>query len=82
MNRPTRYKILRADSISDLIDQVDEHIKVGWIPQGGIAISPDKFFYQAMCAYNKLGPYITRTTDQHPHDGMRSDDGGETWEPV
>jgi len=66
MNRPTKYKIIHGYVLENLIEQVNKAIKVGWIPQGGICIYNDKM-YQAMCAYNVLGPYITRIAE----DGSR-----------
>ena len=40
-----KYKILRGakDEISDLEQQVNEHIKKGWKPQGGVAITEETY---------------------------------------
>jgi hypothetical protein len=63
MNRPTRYSVESSPNLVDLIEKVNQQIKVGWIPQGGIFIDEYKY-YQAMCAYNTLGPYITRNVER------------------
>jgi hypothetical protein len=66
MNRPTQYKVITEYYLTDLVKTVNREIKVGWIPQGSVYFDSGKW-YQAMCAYNVLGPYITRIAE----DGTR-----------
>ena len=37
------YKILEAQSIKDLTGLVNDIIKLGWKPQGGIAVTKNQF---------------------------------------
>jgi len=36
--RITGYKILRAGEIKDLQRKVNEHLKKGWVPAGGVSV--------------------------------------------
>jgi len=42
------YKLVRENSHHDLEGIVNSLIEKGWIPQGGIAISDNGFYVQAM----------------------------------
>lgn len=42
------YKILSDESGSRLQDEINEYLKEGWEPQGGICYSTGHFFYQAL----------------------------------
>lgn len=41
-----KYKILWSDSVDALEDDVNSHLKDGWLPQGGMQVV--RAFYQAM----------------------------------
>ena len=43
-----QYTILVTRDLQELIEKVNEHIKVGWKPQGGVCITADDYYYQAM----------------------------------
>lgn len=43
-----KYVILCASSKTLLEEKIEEHIKKGWIPQGGIAFDEDGWPHQAM----------------------------------
>ena len=43
------YIILSAPSSSDLAKKVNDFIRVGWKPQGGVCLTGDAYgFYQSM----------------------------------
>ena len=42
------YTVVKAENFDDLIRNVAEWMDSGWKPQGGVAVSPDGSFYQAM----------------------------------
>ena len=67
MNRPTKYNIIAESDWLSLIEHVNREIKVGWIPQGGPFVY-NLIHMQAMCAYNVLGPYITRVEEKREYD--------------
>ncbi|WP_273713136.1 DUF1737 domain-containing protein [Leuconostoc mesenteroides] len=45
-----KYIVLKAKSTFDLEKVVNEHIKHGWIPTGGVTVQQQHpyFYYQAM----------------------------------
>lgn len=48
----TRYKVLTANNTSDLADQVEKYMSIGWVPTGGVsywAHSFREYYRQAMC---------------------------------
>lgn len=42
------YRIVSGDTEKELVVHVNEMIEIGWETEGGVAISPDGRFYQAM----------------------------------
>jgi hypothetical protein len=42
------YKIISAEYASALAMLVNNHIKLGWLITGGVAVDKDLRFYQAM----------------------------------
>lgn len=42
------YTVLQYEYLSDLIEEVEERLNEDWVCVGGVAISPDQYFYQAM----------------------------------
>jgi len=42
------YQIVVKINLQDLVTEVNEMIKKGWKPSGGIAIDVNGLFYQAM----------------------------------
>lgn len=42
------YKIVTKSSVNDIEKAVNELIKAGWEPIGGVAYSPGGYYYQAM----------------------------------
>jgi len=46
------YAILQCTDTFDLQSSVNKHIKLGWVPRGGIAIGSGKVkYFQAMVKY-------------------------------
>ena len=48
------YTLVRESSYSELERKTNSLINRGWIPQGGIAISDNGFYVQAMIKYSIL----------------------------
>lgn len=48
------YLIISALKLSELEYKVNDHIKAGYIPSGGIAIDSDGTFHQSMLHPQKL----------------------------
>ena len=48
------YTLVRENSAKELIEKVTSLIERGWIPQGGIAVSDNGFYIQAMIKYSIL----------------------------
>ena len=42
-----KYRVLKYNLLSDLQEMVRDLMKLGWSPQGGMAVSAG-FYYQAM----------------------------------
>lgn len=42
------YVVLQCEYRSDLCKEVTERLNDGWVCVGGVVISPDQYFYQAM----------------------------------
>ncbi len=51
MERVTRYKVLREESIEALEYVVNEYIEQGWQPLGAFYTFDNYMFYQAMIWY-------------------------------
>ncbi len=49
------YKIVSAGDEKSLTDIINEMIEDGWETEGGVAISPDGNFYQAMLLFDEEG---------------------------
>lgn len=49
------YTIVTANDDKSLIAQINEMIEQGWETEGGIAISPEGNFYQAMLMFDDEG---------------------------
>jgi hypothetical protein len=43
-----KYTVVRENSTKELLEKVNSLIERGWIPQGGIAVSDNGFYVQAM----------------------------------
>lgn len=43
----TRYKVIREAFGQGFVDRVQKALDAGWRPQGGIAVDPDDYVYQA-----------------------------------
>jgi hypothetical protein len=43
-----KYLLVRTSSANELEQQVNSLIKIGWTPQGGIALSDNGLYAQAM----------------------------------
>jgi len=43
-----KYTLVRTSSANELEEQVNSLIEIGWTPQGGIALSDNGFYAQAM----------------------------------
>ena len=43
-----QYTILMASTLKALIETVNEHIELGWKPQGGVCVTADDYYFQAM----------------------------------
>lgn len=46
------YTIVSANDEKTLIEKINEMLEDGWETEGGIAISPDGNFYQAMILFD------------------------------
>lgn len=62
------YKVIEASNLVDLKDKVNQQIKYGYIPQGGILLDGEysnnygvKGFYQAMIKITKIKSSIITT---------------------
>jgi len=42
------YVVIAESGLFDFINSVNDFLKKGWRCQGGIMVTPDKIFYQAM----------------------------------
>jgi hypothetical protein len=47
------YNIASSDTIDDLENNVNEMIDDGWEPSGGLTISPDGIYLQAMVRFDE-----------------------------
>jgi hypothetical protein len=43
-----KYTLVRTSSAKELEQQVNSLIEIGWTPQGGISVSDNGFYVQAM----------------------------------
>ncbi|MFZ1320668.1 MAG: DUF1737 domain-containing protein [Ignavibacteria bacterium] len=48
------YTIVTADSNSELVKKVNEMLNQGWETEGGVAISQDGNFHQAMILFDDV----------------------------
>ena len=48
------YTIVTADSNSELVKKVNEMLNQGWETEGGVAISQDGTFHQAMILFDDV----------------------------
>lgn len=48
------YTIVTADSNSELVKKVNEMLNQGWETEGGVAISQDGIFHQAMILFDDV----------------------------
>ena len=58
MDAITEYKIVMATTPVELVNEVNELIKVGWIPTGGIVITQSP-------ASQQIGDYVGVQTFSH-----------------
>lgn len=49
------YSIVSAASDKELIEKVNDLFAQGWETEGGVSISPDGTFYQAMIMFDDEG---------------------------
>ena len=49
------YSIVSAASDKELIEKVNDLFAQGWETEGGVCISPDSTFYQAMIMFDDEG---------------------------
>ena len=42
------YSVVKENNINDLEEKVNSLIERGWIPQGGIGVSSNNYYVQAM----------------------------------
>ena len=49
------YTIVSANDEKSLVEKINEMIEDGWETEGGIAISPEGNFYQAMLLFDDEG---------------------------
>lgn len=48
------YKILKSDSPQKLEFEVQKYLKNGWSVAGGVAVSPDSIYFQAVINSTKI----------------------------
>lgn len=49
------YTIVSSETEKNLIEKVNDLIQLGWEPEGGVAVSSDGTFYQAMVLIDEEG---------------------------
>lgn len=54
------YKILKNDSPLKLEIEVQKYLKNGWSVAGGVAVSPDSIYFQAVFNSRKIELHQTR----------------------
>ncbi|MCK5070991.1 MAG: DUF1737 domain-containing protein [Desulfocapsa sp.] len=54
------YKILKNDSPLKLELEVQKYLKNGWSVAGGVAVSPDSIYFQAVFNSRKIELHQTR----------------------
>lgn len=47
-----KYRVIVETSSKSLEDRVNSFIEIGWIPQGGVSVSSNGYYSQAMIITN------------------------------
>jgi len=55
------YKILKSDSPQKLELEVQRYLKNGWAVAGGVTVSPDMIFFQAVFNAAKISFHTKKT---------------------
>jgi hypothetical protein len=55
------YKILKSDTPQKLELEVQRYLKNGWAVAGGVTVSPDRIFFQAVFNAAKISFHTKKT---------------------